>query len=255
MPTSSNLAFDMNRAGMGEQSYVNMLDQVLIGNLAGNSAPWNGGFPEAASNTLYTVTGINGVPTQSSVGGTRGLIDYINKGTVRIVQYIPFNGHSASNSGIMLPTTDGGYLGFGINDNSWGPQNEHAFLATYENVGKFQFPGGGGSQFGGLGDGITGAVSGVMAGLLGSMQGQPVSAADQQAAKNATKKRQDEEYNKLDPHSRVLVRSVCVASVTPSTTSLPQICKRALTDPSLPSLVSGRGAALRDSNPDGRNSF
>lgn len=250
MPTRSNLNYDMNRADMGEQSYVNMLDQVLIGNLAGNPAPWNGGFPDAASNALYTVTGLGGVPTQASVGGVPGLIRGINAGTLRIVQYIPFPGHSASNSGMILPTTDGGYLGFGINDNSWGPRNEHAFLATQENAGKFKFPGGGGSQFGGEGGGITGAVSGVMAGLLGAMQGQPVSPADQQAAEEATTQQQDEDYNKLDTNSRVLVRSVCIESVTPSTTSLPHVCRRALTDRSLPELFPSRRDAPSQTKSD-----
>ncbi len=241
MPTDSNRNYDMNRAGSGEQSYVNMLDQVLIGNIAGNSAPQNGGDPAAASGALYSVTGVSGTPTQYGVGGIPGLIRGINEGTLRTVQYIPFPGHSASNSGRLLPTTDGGYLGFGINDNSWGQSNERMFLATQENADKFKFPGGMGSNFG-MG-GMTGAVSGVMAGLLGSMQGQPVSEADKQAAEKATTQQQDEEYNKLDTYSRVLVRSVCVQAVTPSTTSLPQVCRRALTDQSLPKLISSWNSA------------
>lgn len=235
-PSQSNLGFDMNRAGTGEQSYVNMLGQRLVGNISGNSAPWNGGDPGEASGALYTIAGINGTPTQYGVGGVSGLVNGINDGTMRLVQYIPFPGHSASNSGRILPTTDGSYLGFGINDNSWGQSGENMFLANQANLSKFRFPGGGGSMFGGPG-GMMGAASGLMTGLLGGMQGQPVSQANAQAAQAATVQQQTSEYNKLDTNSRVSVRSVCVQAVTPGTKSLPHVCRLALSDQSLPALL------------------
>lgn len=235
-PSQSNLNFDMNRAGSGEQSYVNMLGQRLIGNIAGNPAPWNGGDPGAASRALYTVAGIYSTPTQYGVGGLRGLVQGINEGTLKLVQYIPFPGHSASNSGKILPTTDGGFLGFGINDNSWGQSGEHMFLATEENLGKFKFPGGMGSMFGGPG-GVMSMANGLMAGLLGGMQGQPTSAEAAAAAKTATEKQQADEYSKLNTYERVTVRSVCVQAVGPKTTSLPHVCRLALTDKSLPGLL------------------
>jgi hypothetical protein len=238
MPSQSNLGFNMNNAGSGEQSYVNMLGQRLIGNIAGNSRPWNGGDPGAASRALYTVAGINSTPTQYGVGGIQGLMQGINEGTMKLVQYIPFPGHSASNSGKILPTTDGGFLGFGINDNSWGQNGEHMFLATPENAGKFKFPGGIGSMFGGPG-GAMGMANGLMSGLLGGMQGQPVSPEAAAAAQNATQQQQSDAYSKLNTNERITVRSVCVQAVGPQTTSLPHVCRLALTDKTLPGLLSG----------------
>lgn len=238
MPSRSNLGFNMNNAGSGEQSYVNMLGQRLIGNIAGNSQPWNGGDPGAASRALYTVAGIYSTPTQSGVGGVQGLMQGINEGTMKLVQYIPFPGHSASNSGKILPTTDGGFLGFGINDNSWGQNGEHMFLATPENASKFKFPGGIGSMFGGPG-GAMGMANGLMSGLLGGMQGQPVSPEAATAAQSATQQQQSDAYSKLNTYERFTVRSVCVQAVGPKTSSLPHVCRLALTDKTLPGLLSG----------------
>ena len=243
MPSRSNLNFDMNKGGAGEQSYVDMLGQRLIGNLAGNAAPWNGGDPGAASNALFPVAGIT-TPTQFGVGGVQGLTQGINEGTIKLVQYIPFPGHSASNSGKILPTTDGGFLGFGINDNSWGQNGEHMFLATPENLNKFRFPGGGGSMFGGPG-GAMGTANGLISGLLGGMQGQPVSPQAAAAAQAATQQQQRDAYSKLNTNERVTVRSVCVQAVGPKTTSLPHVCRLALTDKTLPSILDG--AAVKSS--------
>ena len=244
MPSQSNLAFNMNRAGSGEQSYVDMLGQRLIGNLAGNGAPWNGGDPSRANRALFSVAGIT-TPTQSAVGGVQGLMQGINEGTIKLAQYIPFPGHSASNSGKILPTTDGGFLGFGINDNSWGQNGENMFLAKPENLNKFVFPGGGGSRFGGLGGGAMGTANGLMSGLLGGMQGQPVSPEASAAAQAATQQQQRDAYSKLNTNERITVRSVCVQVVGPKTTSLPHVCRLALTDKTLPGILDG--AAVKSS--------
>jgi len=243
VPSPSNLTFDMNKAGGGEQSYVDKLGQLLIGNLAGNSTPWNGGVPSYANSALFSVAGIT-TPTQYGVGGVPGLTKGINEGTIRLVQYIPFPGHSASNSGRILPTTDGGFLGFGINDNSWGQNGEHMFLATPENINMFRFPGGGGSRFGGPG-GDNGTANGLISGLLGGMQGQPVSPQAAAAAQAATQQQQRDAYSKLNTNERVTVRSVCVQAVGPKTTSLPHVCRLALTDKTLPSIIDG--AAVKSS--------
>jgi hypothetical protein len=243
VPSPSNLTFDMNKAGGGEQSYVDKLGQLLIGNLAGNSTPWNGGVPSYANSALFSVAGIT-TPTQYGVGGVPGLTKGINEGTIRLVQYIPFPGHSASNSGRVLPTTDGGFLGFGINDNSWGQNGEHMFLATPENINMFRFPGGGGSRFGGPG-GDNGTANGLISGLLGGMQGQPVSPQAAAAAQAATQQQQRDAYSKLNTNERVTVRSVCVQAVGPKTTSLPHVCRLALTDKTLPSIIDG--AAVKSS--------
>ena len=244
MPSQSNLAFNMNRAGSGEQSYVDMLGQRLIGNLAGNGAPWNGGDPSRANRALFSVAGIT-TPTQFGVGGVQGLMQGINEGTIKLAQYIPFPGHSASNSGKILPTTDGGFLGFGINDNSWGQNGENMFLAKPENLNKFVFPGGGGSMFGGLGGGAMGTANGLMSGLLGGMQGQPVSPEASAAAQAATQQQQRDAYSKLNTNERITVRSVCVQVVGPKTTSLPHVCRLALTDKTLPGILDG--AAVKSS--------
>ena len=233
-PSSSNRAFDMNKAGSGEQSYVNMLGQRLIGNISGNSAPWNGGVPEYAARALYPVTGINGVPTQYGVGGREGLVNAINNGTVRLVQYIPFPGHSASNSGRVLATTDGGFLGFGVNDNSWGQSGEHMFRATRANVDKFRFPGGGGSRFSGPG-GMS-ALNSLMNRMQGNGNGGSQGTAASAQAAQQIAAQEVAEYNKLDTNGRITVRSVCVSAVTPGTKSLPQVCRVALTDKTLPGL-------------------
>ena len=244
MPSQSNLAFNMNRTGSGEQSYVDMLGQRLIGNLAGNGAPWNGGDPSRANRALFSVAGIT-TPTQFGVGGVQGLAQGINEGTIKLAQYIPFPGHSASNSGKILPTTDGGFLGFGINDNSWGQNGENMFLAKPENLNKFVFPGGGGSMFGGLGGGAMGTANGLMSGLLGGMQGQPVSPEASAAAQAATQQQQRDAYSKLNTNERITVRSVCVQVVGPKTTSLPHVCRLALTDKTLPGILDG--AAVKSS--------
>ena len=244
MPSQSNLAFNMNIAGSGEQSYVDMLGQRLIGNLAGNGAPWNGGDPSRANRALFSVAGIT-TPTQFGVGGVQGLAQGINEGTIKLAQYIPFPGHSASNSGKILPTTDGGFLGFGINDNSWGQNGENMFLAKPENLNKFVFPGGGGSMFGGLGGGAMGTANGLMSGLLGGMQGQPVSPEASAAAQAATQQQQRDAYSKLNTNERITVRSVCVQVVGPKTTSLPHVCRLALTDKTLPGILDG--AAVKSS--------
>ena len=246
MPSQSNLDFNMNRAGSGEQSYVDMLGQRLIGNLAGNGAPWNGGDPSQANRALFSVAGIT-TPTQSAVGGVQGLMQGINEGTIKLAQYIPFPGHSASNSGKILPTTDGGFLGFGINDNSWGQNGENMFLAKPENLNKFVFPGGGGSRFGGPGGGggAMGMTNGLMSGLLGGMQGQPVSPEASAAAQAATQQQQRDAYSKLNTNERITVRSVCVQVVGPKTTSLPHVCRLALTDKTLPGILDG--AAVKSS--------
>lgn len=243
MPSNSNVSFNMNNAGGGEQSYVDKLGQLLIGNLAGNSTPWNGGVSSYANSALFSVAGIT-TPTQYDVGGVPGLTKGINEGTIRLVQYIPFPGHSASNSGRILPTTDGGFLGFGINDNSWGQNGEHMFLATPENLNMFRFPGGGGSRFGGPG-GDNGTANGLISGLLGGMQGQPVSPQAAAAAQAATQQQQRDAYSKLNTNERVTVRSVCVQAVGPKTTSLPHVCRLALTDKTLPSILDG--AAVKSS--------
>ena len=80
-------------------------------------------------------------------------------------------------------------------------------------------------------------ANGLMAGLLGGMQGQPTSAEAAAAAKTATEKQQADEYSKLNTYERVTVRSVCVQAVGPKTTSLPHVCRLALTDKSLPGLL------------------
>jgi hypothetical protein len=239
MPTASNRAFDMNRLGGGEQSYVNKLDQVLIGNMAGNGAPWGGGDPGRASQAVFAITGLNGVPTQTGVGGLPGLVNGINNGSLKVVQYIPFSGHSASNSGRVLPTASGGFLGFGINDNSWGQSGENMFLATQGNIGQFKFPGGGGSMFGGLGGGAS-AINSILNGLQGGQQGGQQGGSS--AAQQANVQQQADEYSKLDNNGKMSVRSVCVQAVTPGTKSLPHVCRLALTDKSLPPLFSGPGS-------------
>ena len=222
-----------------------MLDQRLIGNLAGNGAPSNGGDPSRANRALFSVAGIT-TPTQFGVGGVQGLAQGINEGTIKLAQYIPFPGHSASNSGKILPTTDGGFLGFGINDNSWGQNGENMFLAKRENLNKFVFPGGGGSMFGGLGGGgAMGTANGLMSGLLGGMQGQPVSPEASAAAQAATQQQQRDAYSKLNTNERITVRSVCVQVVGPKTTSLPHVCRLALTDKTLPGILDG--AAVKSS--------
>ena len=121
------------------------------------------------------------------------------------------------------------------------------FLAKPENLNKFVFPGGGGSRFGGPGGGggAMGMTNGLMSGLLGGMQGQPVSPEASAAAQAATQQQQRDAYSKLNTNERITVRSVCVQVVGPKTTSLPHVCRLALTDKTLPGILDG--AAVKSS--------
>ncbi len=167
-PSESNVAYDFSETG--EQSYAGRIMQQVIGVVAddgvnwtnGARPPWEGGVPEYASNAVGKMTGDTDyrVPNLQRIGGIPGLEAGINDGRYRVVQYIPFPGHSASQSGYLLPTTDGGFLGFGVNDNSWGTRNENMFLATPENRNQWTFPGGGGSRFGG--PGFSSAMNGII---------------------------------------------------------------------------------------------
>lgn len=160
-PTNSNLMYNIRRAGQGEQSYIDMLGQRLVGNLAGNSAPWNGGYPGAANNSVYWIGGISGVPYQSGIGGLTGLMNEANNGTLRTAGYGPFSGHWASNSGRMVYTTKGEFVGMMLNDNSWGQSGEIWMVAKPENLSRMRFPGGGGSAAGGFGEMGAGLLKGL----------------------------------------------------------------------------------------------
>lgn len=245
-PSQSNLAYDFSEGG--EQSYAGRIMQQVIGVVAddginwtyGPTPPWEGGVPEYASNAVGKMTGDTNyrVPNLRQIGGIPGLEAGINDGRYRVVQYIPFPGHSASQSGYLLPTTDGEFLGFGVNDNSWGTRNENMFLATPENRNRWTFPGGGGSRFGG--PGFSSAMNGIINGLqnLGNQQ----NAASQQNANAARLKQMNEReaketYSKLTKDEKVVVRNVCIQTTRPGT-GLPSLCKAAVTDASLPKMTA-----------------
>ena len=99
-------------------------------------------------------------------------------------------------------------------------------------------------MFGGPG-GAMGTANGLISGLLGGMQGQPVSPQAAAAAQAATQQQQRDAYSKLNTNERVTVRSVCVQAVGPKTTSLPHVCRLALTDKTLPGILDG--AAVKSS--------
>lgn len=228
-PTRSNKAFSFEAGA--EQAYVDHLLQALIGTAANDPVVWGGGNPGAASRALGKIAGIL-APNISTVGGIQGFINGINDGTMRHIQYIPFRGHSATQSGFLLPTKDGGFVGIGINDNSWGTKNEHAFLATPENANKFVFPGGGGSRFGGefFGDGMNRILNGFQ--NLGNQQNQNAVQLQTMTEQKAT-----DSYSKLTKQQKELVRNICIQNLRPGSRP-PNLCKPAVKDKSLPPLIA-----------------
>jgi hypothetical protein len=231
-PSKSNTSYNFSEGG--EQSYAGRLMQQAIGTVSNDPYAWGGGNPGAASKAVGNMIGDSSyyVPNLNRIGGIAGLTNGINDGRYRTVQYIPFRGHSATQSGYLLPTTDGGFLGMGINDNSWGTRNEHAFLATAENAGKWVFPGGGGSRFGGPGFGE--AMNGLLNGFqnLGNQQNQNAVQLQQMNQEKA-----NDTYSKLTKEQKTLVRNICIQTIRPGIRP-PNLCKPAVKDKSLPPLIA-----------------
>jgi hypothetical protein len=261
-PSRSNLAFNINQADGGEQQYAARIGQYVVGIGAGNNEPWDGGVAERAGAGLKAITGVENVPwiemrrgnnfhiPTNQLGGLEGLVDQINLGTVRTAQYIPFPGHSAENSGFLLSNDKGQFVGFGVNDNSWGQRNENAFLATKGNIDKFKFPGGGGTRFGENLGGGTMASIGALNSLVRNMNQQQAmqgalaqqQAAQQQAAQQQqiaqNKKQQEDSYNKLSNKEKRMLRVYCVRNTKPSA-GIPTACRMAITDKGLGAYIAG----------------
>lgn len=232
-PTESNLAYDFGEGG--EQSYVARLGQETLGKMGGRTVISEGGPTPTALRAVGRVTTLfkTPLPTQQSIGGVPGLIRGINNGTVRYAEYNPFPGHSASNSGFVLPDKNGGFAGVGENNNSWGTKGENMFAAKPENAGLFKFPGGGGSRFGGGGGGLLGGLTN----LLGkSNQNQ----TDNQQASEIRQMNDDnaqERYNELNENVQVTVQNICRNLIVESAArnqkiAVPSICRVAIADAS-----------------------
>lgn len=260
-PSRSNLNYNMMQADNGEQQYTAKIGQYVVGVASGNNEPWDGGVTEYAGKGLEAITGIKNVPwidprggnthiPTNRLGGIDGLIDGINNGTVRVANYIPFPGHAAENSGFLLANGEGKFVGFGVNDNSWGQGGENAFLATKENANKFVFPKGGGTRFSDPLGGSTIGTIGAMNSIIGNMNRQQAmqnalgqqqsaqqrAAQQQQMAQN--QKEQEDKYNKLSSKEKRMLRVYCVRSTKPSA-GIPTACRKALTDKSLGAYVPG----------------